>query len=167
MLSQAMLERLKDQYAHETGNALRYYQRATSAEFHGLTGIASFFKKQAEGERSHADSVFEYVNNRNEQLPIAGLVFLDADLSASADPIVMFQTALEVEQQTTGMLQLILEQARNDRDYLTEQWLLDPSGLLKEQIEEENLYQTILDRIKCMGDSPSLMHDLDVWLVGE
>jgi ferritin len=167
MLSQAMLERLKEQYAHETCNALRYFQRSTSAEFHGLTGIASFFKKQAEGERGHADIVFKYVNDRNEQLPVSGLSFLDPDMGASADPLSMFQTALEVEQRTTGMLYLVLEQARNDRDYLTEQWILDSSGLLKEQVEEENLYQTILDRIKSMGSSLSLLHDLDVWLAGE
>lgn len=166
MISQAMLERLKTQYAHETCNSLRYYQRSTLAEFRGLTGIAAFFKKQAEGERGHADIVFKYVNDRNEQLPISGLTFLDADIVSSADPIDIFQTAMEVEQRTTAMLQAMLEQARNDRDYLSEQWLLDSSGLLKEQVEEENLYQTILDRITSMGDSPSLLHDLDIWIAG-
>ena len=63
-------------------------------------------------------------------------------------------------------LEGILALARQERDFLTEQWLLDSAGLLKEQVEEENLYTTILDRIGQMKESPSLVHDLDVW-VGE
>jgi|WetSurMetagenome_2_1015567.scaffolds.fasta_scaffold702667_1 ferritin len=164
MISQAMLDRLVEQYAHETCNSLRYFQRSTFAEFRGLDGIASFFKKQAEGERSHADAVFRYVNDRNVQLPIAGLAFPDPDMLPSSDPVEIFLTAAAIEQRTTAMLQAVLEQARSDRDYLTEQWLLDSSGLLKEQVEEENLYQTILDRVASMGDSPSLIHDLDIWI---
>jgi ferritin len=167
MLSQSMLERLKTQYAHETCNSLRYFQRATFAEFRGLNNIAAFFKKEAEGERGHADIVYKYVNDRNEQLPISGLSFLDPDIGSTSDPLLMFNTAMAVEKTTTAMLEAVLEQARADKDYLTEQWLLDSSGLLKEQIEEENLYQTILDRIQSMGDSPSLLHDLDLWLAGE
>jgi ferritin len=75
-----------------------------------------------------------------------------------------FESALIVEQTTTSMIEDMLKAARGERDYMTEQWLLEPSGLLKEQVEEENLYQTIIDRINQMRNSASLAHDLDVYL---
>ena len=79
-LSQLMVERLTAQYQLETFNSLRYFQRATFAESVGLTGIARFFRKEARGERKHADLVFKYANLRNVALPISPLTFEDPDL---------------------------------------------------------------------------------------
>jgi ferritin len=134
------------------------------AEMIGLSGIAAFYKGQAEGERAHADRVLAYVNDRNVIISMAGFSFDDPDINIGTDIVKTFESALIVEQTTTVMLEDMLKTARGERDYLTEQWLLDSSGLLKEQVEEENLYQTILDRINQMRNSLSLAHDLDVWL---
>lgn len=165
-LSQAMVERLTAQYQLETCNSLRYFQKATFAESIGLSGIAHFFRKEARGERKHADLVFKYANLRNIALPIAPLTFEDPDLSPETNAVDLFAAAWEAEQATTVALEGMLALARQERDFLTEQWLLDPAGLLREQAEEENLYTTILDRIGQMKGSPSLVHDLDIW-VGE
>ena len=163
-LSQGMIALLSQQYKHETANSLRYYQRSMYAEMIGLSGIASFYKKQAEGEREHADRVLSYVNDRNVMIAMAGLTFDDPDINIGTDIVKTFESALIVEQTTTAMIEEMLKTARGERDYMTEQWLLDPSGLLKEQVEEEYLYQTIIDRINQMRNSASLAHDLDVYL---
>ena len=163
-LSQGMIDLLSQQYKHETANSLRYYQRSMYAEMIGLSAIAAFYKKQAEGEREHADRVLSYANERNVMITISGLTFDDPDINVGTDIVKTFESALIVEQTTTAMIEDMLKAARGERDYMTEQWLLDPSGLLKEQAEEGNLYQTIIDRINQMRNSASLAHDLDVYL---
>jgi ferritin len=164
VLSQNIIDKLGAQYKHETANSLRYYQRATYADMIGLTGIAGFFKRQGDGERTHADIVYKYASDRNVILPISGLVFDEPDINMGVAAPVLFEQAMKIENDTTIMLEIMLTMARQERDYLTEQWLLDTGGLLREQVEEMNLIQTILDRIGQMAGSPSLVHDLDTWV---
>ena len=59
-----MLSLLGEQYQHETANSLRYYQRASFAEYIGLPAIAEFFRKQADDERSYADKIMSFVKSR-------------------------------------------------------------------------------------------------------
>jgi ferritin len=162
-LSLGMIDLLSKQYQHETCNSLRYYQRAIFAEQLGLNNIASFFKRQASGERDHADRVLQFAIDRNVIIPISGLTFTDADIMPGAEPVDLFRSALIVEENTTAMLENMLGAARDERDYMTEQWLLDPAGLIKEQVEEHSLYTSILDRIAQMS-GPTVLHDLDVWI---
>jgi ferritin len=158
-----MIETLGRQYQHETKNALRYYQRAIFAEQIGLTHIAAFFRKQADGERGHADAVMQFAVDRSAIIPLSGLTFTDPDIMSGTDPVALFVSAREIENETTAMIEGILQQARDEKDFMTEQWILDPDGLLKEQCEEQNLYQTIIDHIAQMG-GPSMIHDLDAWI---
>ncbi len=163
VLSQSMLEKLGEQYSHETHNSLRYYQFAIFAEFAGLTGCAKLFRSQAEGERGHADKIMNYVIDKNAILPVS-ISFMDPDVVPSENVVRIFEQVLALEVGTTAKIESLLENARAEKDYMTEQWLLDPEGLVKEQVEEENLAQTVLDRIRQMGTSSSLIHDLDVWI---
>lgn len=162
-LSLPMIELLSNQYKHETCNSLRYYQRAIFAEQLGLNNIGAFFRKEADGERGHADRVFSFAVDRNVIIPMSGLSFDDIDMLPGTDPVALFTSALKVEEDTTAMLENMLTVAREERDYMTEQWLLDPAGLILEQREEHSLYTSILDRIGQMS-GPTLLHDLDLWI---
>lgn len=164
VLSDNMLQLLGAQYREETMNSLRYYQRATFADYIGLSSIAEFFKQEAEGERGHADKIYEYVNAKNHILPISGLQFTDADIAPTTDFVELFRTALDVELATTGKLEHILAVARDEHDDMTEQWLMDKNGLIREQVEEENLYQTILDMANQNIKSPALAVEMDNWI---
>ena len=164
VISQNMIDALGKQYRHETLNSLRYYQRATYAEMLGLSGIAGFFKSQGDGERNHADKVYKYVNDRNVMVSMNGLSFMEPDFTMGHDVINLFETAMQVENDTTALLEGILSLAYDERDYLTVQWLVDSEGLLREQAEEENIIRSILDHIGQMRSSPSLIHDLETML---
>jgi len=164
VISQSMIEALSKQYHHEVANSLRYYQRAIFADVSGLTGIAKFFKSQAEDERGHADKIMAYAIDRNVILTLSGFHFGDPDINPGTSIVTAFETAKQVELETSAMLEDILALARSENDYMTEQWLLDKDGLIREQIEEEALYQTILDRVDRMIGSASLVHDLDIWI---
>lgn len=173
-LSVSILEALNRQYAHEVHNAHRYTIRASLADYCGLTGIRDFFTKQASDEMGHAKKVFDYIIDRGDKLAFAlpGL-----DEPAPENVLGMFDTALAVEIDTTAKLKSIYALALAEGDYLTLSWLT--TGLLAEQIEEEDTFMTILDRLRSRlgmtpssavgvdGDDPELgaaIHDFDVWI---
>lgn len=172
MLSRQILDLLQAQFKHETANHLRYVARASWARYRGFEGAGDFFEKEADGELAHAKVVREYIEARNEVVRPEGLSFTETSEFGSFD--VLFTSALVVEQGTTDKLSEIFQQALTIGDVMTVQWV---QGLISEQVEEESLYQTIIDRMVQRGgggdqvsalarfkDDPAAAHDIDVWL---
>ena len=161
ILSGNILNLLSVQYSHETANSIFYAALQSWADMRGLTGTASFFRKQSEGERGHADHVLSYIHDRNEQLAPKPVEIPVLTVGTFTD---LFKLAQERERLTSEMILAIKTQAEAEGDGATCQWLLDPDGLIKEQVEEENVIQTILDRIAI--DPTAGPHLLDVWIGG-
>lgn len=158
ILSTKVLGLLNKQYHHELKNHLRYINRASWADRIGLSGVASFFRKQAHGEAEHANQVLEFITARSMDL---------TPEQVSAEPFPkelggIFETALAIERETTQLLKEISVASFAENDLQTFYWIAD---LVKEQTEEENITQTILDRIKVRGlGDPAAVHDLDIWI---
>ncbi len=170
-ISSSVLALLTSQYAHEMGNHFKYLYRSTWARYRGLEGTADFFAKEAEGEKGHADLVRKYIEDRNEEL-LPSIDPYTRDTFATYPDL--FLSAQAVERQTTEYLGAIYSVAFSEGDFMTVNWLRD---LIMEQVEEEELYQTIIDRIIQRGggiedgtafaafDSDlAAVHDIDVWL---
>lgn len=158
-LSAVTLALLQEQYRHETANSLRFVARASWARYRGLEATADFFLSESEGERKHADAVRCWIEDRNEALTPEPITYADA--SAFESFVSMFRGALEIEQETTRRLNAIYDAALTERDF---QLVTQVSELVVEQIEEENTYQTILDRIASRGNDDATMHDIDMWI---
>jgi ferritin len=167
-----ILSLLQAQYKHEISNYFRYLARSSWARFRGLENTGDFFEKEAEGEKGHADIVRKYIEDRNEALDPAGLVFADSSLFATFDEL--FTTAQIVERETTDSLQAIYAESFKAGDYMTCEWMMK---LIKEQVLEESEYQTIIDRIvqrgggigqeesiKAFRNDISAVHDIDLFL---
>lgn len=178
LLSSNLLAMLSAQYAHEISNSMFYSLLGSWASMRGLTGTAKLCAKQAEGEIAHAKSVIAYIDARNEQMVYAALLPPGEPPSTFLD---MFKMIQERERATTEAIIAIQREAGAENDFVTSAWLFKPDGLLLEQIEEENLAQTILDRIAArMGNIPmqqgtevmmaseegAAIHDIDVWIGG-
>ena len=174
MLSRQILDLLQKQFQHETANSLRYVARASWARYRGFEAVGKFFDGEAKGERHHAKAVRKYIEDRNEAVDPSGFAFSDTSEFGTFD--VLFTSALVVEQTTTDMLSEIFKQAMLLGDAMTVVWVQD---LIREQIEEENTYQTIIDRMIQRGGGgdqvsalanfnrdPSAEHDIDVWMGG-
>jgi ferritin len=161
ILSGNVLKLLTVQYSHEIGNFIFYTALQSWADMRGLTGTSAFFRKQAEGERTHADKILEYIHSRNQQLTPDVIGIPTETPSNFTD---LFTLSLEREQMTSELILSIKAQAEAESDGGTCQWLLDPDGLIKEQVEEENIIQTILDRIAF--DPTASPHFLDLWIGG-
>ena len=144
--------------------------RASWARYRGLENTGKFFDKEANGEKGHADIVRKYIEDRNETVESADITLSE---SFSLYPE-LFLTALDVERLTTEMLNTIYLAAFKEGDIQTVVWV---QALILEQTEEENLYQTIIDRISARGGNgsqdmnitafssdPSAVHDIDMWI---
>jgi ferritin len=146
VISSNILSLLQAQYKHEISNYFRYTARASWARFRGFENTGDYFEKEAEGEKGHAEIVRKYIEDRNEAIDPAGLVYNDSSLFAYFDEL--FTSALQVERDTTDKLQTIYKSAFDAGDYMTVEWVM---ALIKEQVEEENTYQSIIDRIVQRG----------------
>lgn len=174
-LSVSVLDALRTQYIHEKHNSHKYMTRACWANYHGLLNIEKFFKNQACDENGHADKIYTYITERGEMIDHA-MPGVDEILPDNLMGI--FSTAFEVELDTTERLKAIYRLAHDEEDYLTAGWML--SGLIAEQVEEEDTFQTIIDRINArlnntpasdfsggasMASEPgAALHDIDVWI---
>lgn len=161
-LSQGMLSTLNSLYRHELTNYLLYSQFRAWASFRGLNGAEKWLKNQADGEAAHAEKVFSYVLERNEAPEPAPFAF-DTTLGdiAFAD---IFAAVLELERGTTAAWSAAYASAMAEGDYLTAQWIMETGGIMAEQREEENVAQTIVDRIAQRGQDTAAVHDIDLWL---
>jgi len=178
ILSANMLSLLSAQYAHEIKNALAYASMQSWAEMRGLDGTAAFFAGQSKGETDHANMVLAYIHARNEQLATGLPISWPTEFPASF--VGQFLQAQAIERATTDAIYAIKAQAEAEGDYATCAWLSRPDGLILEQVEEENVIQTILDRVTARrglvtldqedgGTVPAEMpgeviHDIDAWL---
>jgi len=159
ILSATLLSLLQDQYRHETSNSLRYVARSSWARFRGLEATADFFEHEAKDERKHAEIVRKIIEARNAELYPAPYSFDESnDWAAFGD---LFTTAQAIERDTTDRLNAIYGQALGESDFML---VIAISELVAIQIEEENAYQTILDRIDARGDDKASTHDIDVWI---
>jgi ferritin len=148
---------LQLQYAHEMENHRRYLLHSSWARNHGLENIADFFEKEAEGEKGHADKVREFIEARNETLDSPALRY-DDTVFAFMDEL--FVTALDIELITTIMLVNIYSESIRLGDIQAAIWIQD---LIAEQTEEENKYQTIIDRIISRGGGAAQVEAIKVF----
>jgi len=178
ILSANVLTLLCRQYSHEIANSLFYASLQSWAEMRGLDGTAAYMAAQAKGELAHADIVLGYIHDRNEQLALAPL---EIQATAPASFVDLFMLSQARERLTTDMIAAIKAQAEAEGDMLTCAWIVQPSGLAMEQLEEERTIQTILDRITArrgmvpldasegvdMAEMPgNVIHDIDCWIKG-
>lgn len=159
---------LVNQYYHEIANSLKYQIFANQALLNGLTGVEKFLQSQAKGEFDHAQKVVEYLKDRFIPLSISATDTSGIEILPEFDLKIVFEKILEIEQETTRLLKEIYTTAFESGDYLTTQWLIDPAGLLKEQIEEEFTITLIINRIidrqkddKAIG---GINYDIDLWI---
>ena len=161
-LSAGMLSTLNSLYRHELTNHLIYRQFQSWASFRGLNGAEKWLSSQAQGEIEHAGKVFDYILERNEAADPAPFEFAAAVSPSDFAPI--FSAILELERGTTAAWSACYGAAMAEGDFLTAQWIMGAGGLMAEQLEEENVAQTIVDRIAIRGQDAAAIHDIDLWL---
>jgi ferritin len=153
MPADRFVEALNEQIGDELAASQQYVAFAVHYEAHTLPRLAAFFYAQAVEERNHAMMMVKYLLDTNARVRIPGVA---APVSEFADFIAPIKLALDQERKVSGRLSELFELAREERDYLSEQFL---QWFLREQIEEEATMSQLVEVADRARDQPLMMEE--------
>ena len=138
---------LNEQLGYELYSAYLYFELSAGLERLGLSGAASWMKKQAAEELTHADAFFRYLVDHRlpvelAEIPRPGQKFDSLDGA--------FKLALKHEKSVTTRLERLAGMACEERNIVAADFL---RHWLVEQSEEELQVQRIIDRLTLAADS--------------
>ncbi|NOX86741.1 MAG: ferritin [Chlorobi bacterium] len=151
---------LNEQIQREEYSSRLYLAMAIWCEVNGYPGAAAFLYEHAEEERIHMLKLVHFVNDRGGT---AKLMPVDAPPSDFKSLEEVFQKIKKHEEFITESINNLYGITVEEKDYTTGNFL---QWYITEQIEEESLFNTILDKIKLVGADKAGMFHIDKELDG-
>jgi bacterioferritin B len=133
------VDALNEQVTAELAASHQYLAMAVYYESETLPRLAGFFYQQAIEEREHALMMIKYLLDTSAPVRLSEVPGPRSEFSDFIEPI---QLALEQERSVSGRLSEIFSLAREEGDFLSEQFM---QWFLKEQIEEEATMSELVD----------------------
>lgn len=155
MLSKNIEKALNSQIRIEAESSQTYLSMACWAESKGLEGISQFMYAQSDEERTHMLKLVKYVNERGGQAVITDL---RAPKTEFKDFKEMFEELYKHEIFVSNSINELVHVTLEERDYSTHNFL---QWYVAEQIEEEAVAKTILDKISMIGDDKGGLYLFD------
>lgn len=146
MISGSMQEALSEQLNHEFTSAYLYLSMSAYCSHAGFGGGAHWFKLQYEEEHEHATKVYEYLIEQGAQVGLADIGRPRADFGSLLGA---FEASLAHEQEQTGRLNEISNQALSEKDHATYNLL---QWFVNEQVEEEATVGAIIAKLRLVGE---------------
>lgn len=146
MISKQVYKVLNDQMNFEDESARLYRALGIHAEVMELNGFGCFFNKRADEEMDHYGWIRDYIDEQGEH-PI--LNSLPKPPSSWDNPLKMLMDSLAHEKKVTSNLKNIMNLAKAENDYQTEELMY---RMLKEQVEEEDMYNKLIARYLMFAD---------------
>jgi ferritin len=146
-------EELNEQIGRELAASHQYVAIALYYSGETLPQLAGFFFRQAVEERNHAMMMAKYLLDTDAQVELNEIGAPDATFTDHVAPI---QLALEQERAVSGRISDLFALAREEGDYLSEQFM---QWFLKEQVEEEATMSELLDVAERTRDFPMTLEE--------
>ena len=156
MLSKELVEILNKQIGIEAQASFKYLAIATWCDVKGYSGAAKFLYEHADEERVHMMKLINYVIDRGGKVEIPSIEKPRSEFSSIKE---IFQFAYEGEQYVTASINEIVTMSFQKSDHTTHNFI---QWYVNEQLEEENLYRQILDRIELIGEGGNALYLIDV-----
>lgn len=155
MLSKTIEEALNNQIKIEAESSQIYLAMACWAEVKGLEGVAGFMYAQSDEERDHMLKLVKFVNERGGHAKISQLAEPNVTFKSFKEMFEMlYEHEVFVSQSINELVHITLE----EKDYATHNFL---QWYVSEQIEEEAVARTILDKINLIGDDKGGLYLFD------
>lgn len=149
---------LHDQIRHEFNAEHQYIAIAVWYDNADLPRLAKLFYSQAVEERNHAMMIVQYFLDRDISVDISGIDAAKSQFENAREPIAM---ALDQEKTVTDQIVQLASTAREEGDYLGEQFM---QWFLKEQVEEVAKMTTLLTVADRAGSN---LFDLEEFIARE
>ena len=155
MLNKKVEDALNKQIELEHFSSQLYLAMASWAEKKGYNGSANFLYAHSDEEREHMLKLFHYVNDRGGHavVPKVDQPKLDYESSQS-----VYKEIYEHELMISSEINNLVGICFDERDFTTQNFL---QWYVEEQIEEESLFSTILDKLNLLGGDKARMYMFD------
>lgn len=149
---------LNDQIKYEANASMHYLAMASWADAQGYNGIAEFFYSQSEEERVHMIKLVKFVNERGGKVEVSALEKPQASYNSLRE---LFEAFLKSEMFVTERINHVIYECLNVQDYNVHNFM---QWYVTEQLEEEAVARTLLDKLNIIGDDKSghYMFDRDI-----
>ncbi|WP_242131109.1 ferritin [Aestuariivivens marinum] len=155
MLSKSIEKALNDQIRIEAESSQIYLAMACWAEVKGLEGVAGFMYDQSNEERDHMLKLVKFVNERGGHAHISELKAPNVTFESFKE---MFEKLFEHEVFVSESINNLVHITLQEKDYATHNFL---QWYVSEQIEEEAMARTILDKINLIGNDKGGLYLFD------
>ncbi len=155
MISPKIQDAINAQINAEFWSAYLYLAMGMHFEAAGNPGIANWFRIQFKEEQAHAEIFMNYLNSRGGRVVLKPI---DAVPSSWESPLAAFTDTLAHEEKVTALINNLYALAESENDYATRGKL---DWFVSEQVEEEETAQTLVDRLKVIGDNGLALYMLD------
>ncbi|TWO33889.1 ferritin [Seonamhaeicola sediminis] len=155
MLSKTIEKALNNQIRIEAESSQIYLAMACWAEVKGLEGIANFMYAQSDEERDHMLKLVKFVNERGGHAQISALKAPGVTFESFKE---MFELLFKHEVFVSNSINELVHITLQEKDYATHNFL---QWYVSEQIEEEAMARTILDKINLIGDDKGGLYLFD------
>ena len=144
---------LNEQIGHEFGASQQYVAIAVYYDALTLPQLAAHFYRQAVEERNHAMMIVQYLLDAGEEVMVPGV---ERPRSSFGDVVEPVRVALDQEKRVTQQIADLTQLARDERDFVGEQFLL---WFLQEQREEVSSMSALHAVIERSRDNVMLIED--------
>lgn len=152
MMNSKLQDALNDQINLEFWSAYLYLSMSADFENKGFEGIAHWFRIQHKEETEHALKFFDYINDRSGTVRLHSI----KDVPQTwATALIAFEDSLNHELKVTSHIHNLMDLAVQEKDYGVQnmlRWFID------EQVEEEKNVQTIIGKLKRVGDGSGIVY---------
>lgn len=154
--TERMQNALNEQVKIEAESSQVYLAMASWAEIQaGIDNITAFFYRHSDEERMHMLKLIHFINERGGFAKIPALKQPNLTFPSINHA---FKQLLEHEMYVSESINNLVNIALEDKDYATHNFL---QWYVAEQIEEEALARTLLDKLELIGDEKSGLYLFD------
>ena len=155
MLDKKVVELLQTQINKELYSAYLYMEIANYYIDADLDGFGNWYTIQAQEERDHALLFLRYLQSNGIKPVLASVDAPEGDFNSHLDPLLK---GAEHERYVTSLIHDIYDAAYTVKDFRTMQFL---DWFVKEQLEEEENADKLVNKYKLFGDDPKSLYLLD------
>ncbi|MEN9399216.1 MAG: hypothetical protein RL632_317 [Bacteroidota bacterium] len=146
---------LNDQVQKEASSSQFYLAMASWAENNGLNGTAKFMYQHSDEERFHMLKLIHFINERGGKALIPSLEQPPKEFNNLEN---VFELLLEHEIRVTESINNLVDICLQQKDYTTHNFV---QWYVSEQLEEEALARTVLDKLRLIGGDKGGMYMFD------
>lgn len=160
MLSKKVETALNAQIEIEAMSSQSYLAMASWAESSGLMGTAAFLYRHSDEERVHMLKLIKFINDRGGRAVVPALKQPQKEYGSITD---VFKNLLAHETHVTGSINKVVDLCLKEKDYTTHNFM---QWYVSEQIEEETLARTLIDKLNLIGNDKGGLYLFDRDLAG-